>query len=126
MKVTEVQKTEQGVLYRLEQPQIFRSDCISFDDSEVNHTNASDVLESCKETSYNHLLQIKSGNYDLYYPAGANGLPVYDLPILSYATGKTSEAMMKLYGNDTMLYHIHPEAPHHQCDYDSWHPDHKI
>ena len=126
MKVTELHQTEQGTLYQLETPQIFRSDCISFDDSEVNMKNAADVLESCKETSYSYLLQTRSGNYDLYFPADKTGDRVSGLPILSYSAGKTAEAMMKLYGKDTMVYHILPEPPHQACDYDNWHPDHSI
>ena len=126
MKVTELTKHPNGTLYQLERPQIFRSDCISSDDSEVNSKNALDVLESCKSNEYSYLLKTPAGKFDLYFPCSANGTLLHDLPIMSYPAGKTIEAMMKLYGNDTMLYYHVEEQAHQVCDYENWHPDHKI
>lgn len=126
MKVTTLQQNPQNVLFHLDTPQIFKSDCVSFDDDEVNAANAKDVIESCKDTSYSHIVQTRSGNYDLYFPSDEHGMLLYDLPLISYPTGKLAEAMIKLFGPDTMVYHHLPEIPLENCEFDGWHPDHKI
>lgn len=126
MKLIEVKTTKEGVLYQLETPQIFKSDCVSFDDSEVDHKNASDTIESCRETSYSHLFRRTTKSYDLYFPADSEGKLINNYPILSYPSGKVDEAVIKLYGPAVSIEKINSETTSHSCYYDAWHPDHKI
>jgi hypothetical protein len=126
MKIFELSNTEEGAFYELEEVRSLTIDCVSHDDGEVNAENASDVLESCKTIEYKHLLQVRSKNSDKFYAVDADGKKLSDYPVITAMNMRPIEAFMNFYGNDTLLYHQLPDVDANGCEFDEWHPDHKI
>lgn len=127
MKITVLSQIADGTLYQLSEPTTFKSNCVSYDDSEVDQNNISDVVESCTDIQYDHVISAILAGKDAYYPCDNTGKKLSDRPLIHTQTNPSPiTVFIHLYGPDTKLYHHLSTPDDSSCEFDDWHPDHKI